>query len=113
MILNLNIKRGFSFKPFIGVPKALMGTVMYDVIVAHENAHYGRQRLFPLFWVIKYFMNRSFRLDEELFAYRVQIVKMKELGLHIDIHLFAQELSTQYWGMVEYERVLHLLKSIS
>ena len=103
MILNLNIKRGFSFKPFIGVPNNLVGTAAYDAYVAHEMTHYERQGYFPAIWVAKYFTDKKFRYQEELLAFKAEIAKMRETGIRVNIHQFAMAMSTEYWGMIDYD----------
>ena len=112
MTIRLFTSRGFSFRPFMVIPAIIKGTADEPAYIAHETAHYNRQGLFPIAWVVKYFTNKQFRLQEELIAVTAEINKYRELNIPVSLESYAKALSTQYWNMVSYDDALLKLQEI-
>lgn len=97
------INRGFSFNPFIVIPKWAKGDTAY---LEHEKAHFNRQSLFPIWWVTKYFLSKQFRLQEELIAYKAEIKEKQRTNRGVAITAYARCLSQLYWGMIGYDNAI-------
>ena len=109
LIFRLPFGRPFSFSPAVFIPPDVTAS-RYEALLAHETAHYNRQGLFPIAWVVKYFTNKQFRLQEELIAVTAEINKYRELSIPVSLESYAKVLSTQYWNMVSYEDALLKLR---
>jgi len=102
MTLTTPFKRGFTFYPFIFIPKRLeKGTAWYESYASHETVHYKRQGLLAIFWVIRYFLSKKFRWQEEKLAYTAEIEYLKERGIQIDEQSYIDSLVNEYWNMVD------------
>ena len=113
MILTLPVKRGFTFRPLIVIPKWASKTEALKVsLVAHEQTHYERQKnfFFALWWVFRYFTSKSFRFNEEIPAFTNELRALKGLGQKPKVSDFAKTLSEQYWGACDYQTALKRLE---
>jgi len=110
--IYLPINRGLTFRPFLVLPKRIKGKKSEAGYLAHERIHYGRQFLFPIIWIAKYFLSARFRWREEKPAWTEEI-KVNELEGHkVAPERYAEILSEQYWGMVNYTAALEFVKSL-
>ena len=103
------INRGFSFNPCIIIPIWAKDDSAY---LEHEKTHYGRQSVFPVMWVIQYFSDKKFRLQEELLAYKAEIKERMRTERGISIHGYARSLFSLYWGMISYDDAIVEIVSI-
>ena len=94
------------------IPAIIKGTADEPAYIAHETAHYNRQGLFPIAWVVKYFTNKKFRFQEELLAFRAEIEKKRELNLPVNIEDYATAMSEQYWDMCTVDEALLKLQEM-
>jgi len=100
----LDIDRGFSFHPFVVIPKWAITIGNEASYLAHETVHWQRQKSFfrAIVWVIMYFTSKKFRFTEEVIAYGAQLkVQAAKDGLSVDRYYdhLALSLSSEYWGM--------------
>lgn len=74
-------------------------------LIAHENVHYKEQiKYLVVFWWIAYLLNKTFRQNAEVRAYKVQ------LGLGgLTVDQAAHYLSTIYWLGITQEQAVKLL----
>lgn len=114
IIFKVPFKRGFCFRPFIGIPSRLdrVDWDLKEAYVEHEKAHYKRQGFFPVIWLCKYILSDEFRLQEELEAYRAEIVYLIKRGQDVSVRDYAIALSRNYWGMISYGKAAELLTKI-
>lgn len=112
MIIHQGLaNRSFTVWPFIFIGRNDQGSKeREDIALVHENVHYGRQRWVSPCWVLRWILDKDFRLREETLAYRAQMDVE-----HYDVSYYATVLSTQYemsWvrGSISYEEALKALK---
>ena len=103
----LDIDRGFSFHPFVIIPKWAIEIGNEASYLAHETVHWQRQKSFcrAIVWVIMYFTSKKFRFTEEVIAYSAQLkVQAAKDGQSVDIYYDqgALSLTSGYWGMCTY-----------
>lgn len=112
MVIYLSINRGFSFRPFIFLPNWVKDTKEEAGYLTHEKVHYNRQWRFPLIWIIYYYLSKSFRWQEEKLAWAAQIKVNYGTGYEVTDRRYAEILSTQYRGMVNYEKAMKFIKTL-
>lgn len=83
-------------------------------IFLHEKVHLERQkRKGILLWIILYIISPKFRFNEELLAFKEQIIYLKKHGLILDLEMRAKRLSSWlYLWCVSYEEALLELKNL-
>ena len=108
MILDLPISRGFAFKPFIVIPKGMLGLTRLSYI-EHERTHFNRQGFLPFLWLIKYFKNKAFRFIEEALAFRAEIAYKRKWKLPVDVERYATIMSREYNNMCSYDEAYEAL----
>lgn len=71
-----------TFYPYIYLPKSMLENLNSEnpeiwnlSVLIHEEVHLKRQKEYGLYkWCIKYFLNKNFRLEEELIAIEEQMI---------------------------------------
>lgn len=92
MIVNAPwlVPRGFAavtFWPFIFVKADALNSPKNVGLLAHEGTHYIRQRkVTPFVWWFRYFVNKDFRVFEEVLAIK------KQIALGLPVSIAAQQL---------------------
>ena len=110
--INLPIRRGFSFYPFIIIPKRVVGTTNEIPYVAHETTHWDRQGLTVLFWLFRYLTSTKFQMQEETiaFANEIRAYSKTDIDLNALITTKANSMSHQYNGMCTFDEALTALR---
>ena len=109
IIISLPMDRGFSFYPFIVLPKRVVGTIQEIPYTKHETTHWERQGIFALIWVIRYLISKKFRMQEETVAFANEIRAYKNINIDVIPHK-AKSMATQFWGMCTVEEATSALK---
>lgn len=86
-----------------------------DDLIFHEEVHSKEQGINPHFWWEKYILNKEFRLQQEVKAYRRQY---RHYLLHHDrndayffLNRIAMDLAgSNYGDMIKYQEALKLIK---
>lgn len=112
-IYYIDNNRGFSLWPVgIFIPIKHKGTWKEKTYIAHETTHYRRQGWSILWWLIKYFVSKGFRFEEEKIAMSSAIRLQNKLGEPYYPEKLALILSTQYWDMCSYAEALIFTNSL-
>jgi hypothetical protein len=115
-VFYLPVDRGFCFKPFIVLPKVSKRWLQpaRQASLAHELIHYEQQPLFPVFWVIRYFLSKRFRFAQELPAFKKQLeietMSASPARKLAFTRYIAKVMSEQYWGMCSFDEALKALE---
>jgi hypothetical protein len=114
----LSQKTAIAIYPHIYLPRSIYLDFLkgdYDssllLVLSHEQIHLDRQREMGLFiWMIKYCLDRKFRLQEELYAVKSSIELARKIGVEIDLDKISKNLSGPlYLWMAEYDDVYAVL----
>ena len=105
--LTLPVKRGFSFWPFMIIPRELHGADR-EALITHEKTHFDRQqpwKLSSIGWFPRYFADKDFRWREEKKGLEVQIRKLQELNRVIKYDEFINAAYAGYHNMASLEEI--------
>lgn len=82
-----------------------------QLVLVHELTHLERQKEMGLFvWLIKYCIDKKFRLNEELIAVKSSLKLSKSLGAEMNIDKISRSLSGPiYLWMASHDEVCQLL----
>ncbi len=81
-----------------------------EALIAHESEHLERLRKFGRFSLVKYFLSRNFRLQEEIAATKAEMAVLKKGGQVFDYVGRASSWSSiNYLFMVSYEEAYRIL----
>lgn len=93
------------------------GNYLDEPLLAHERVHSLQQSDGPLAWWERYFVDASFRFDQEIEAYREQYRVAKRTikdrnALNHYVRRLAQDLSSPMYGnIVSFTEALRLIKA--
>ena len=105
--LTLPVKRGYSFWPFIIIPRSVHGADR-EATIAHEQVHFKRQQPWKassIGWLPRYIADKDFRWREEKRGLEAQIRKLQELRRVIDYEEFINKVYAQYHNMASLEEI--------
>lgn len=82
-----------------------------QLVIVHELVHLERQKeMGLLLWLIKYCIDKKFRLNEELIAVKSSLKLSKSLGVEMSIDRISRNLSgPMYLWMVSYGEAYRIL----
>lgn len=107
--------------PFIFLPEAIYINLISPTpkplsvaILLHEKIHLERQkRKGILLWIFLYIISPKFRFNEELLAFKEQIIYLKKHDITLDLETRAQRLSSWlYLWCISYKKALLELKKL-
>jgi len=114
--LGLIYNSAQSIYPYILIPYSLSKKIeIHDpesiAILEHEIIHFNRARSYGVLkWYLQYIFNPSFRLDEEVIAYKKQSEVLQIHKLPFDLEKYSTILSSWiYLKMVSKEKARVLL----
>ena len=84
-------------------------------ILEHEKVHFQRMKESGVLkWYLKYFFNKSFRLNEEVIAYKKQFEILKKYNIDFNLNQYAKILSSwTYLKMTDEKEAKRLLENFN